>query len=176
MSKNAWLWIRDIAITVVIVIVVFQFIGPTIVNGSSMENTLHDRDYLFLSKQAYSFGGEPQRGDIVVAHSSLELDEGNGTKNLIKRVIAIPGDTVSIYGGSVYVNGEALIEPYIKDGYTEGDMPEVTVPEGTVFLLGDNRQNSGDSREPEVGFVPKGDLIGKAIFRLFPFDKFGRVE
>jgi signal peptidase I len=173
MSKNLWLWVRDIAITVVIVIVVLQFVKPTIVNGQSMDDTLHHNDYLFLSKQAYNLGGEPQRGDIVVVHSSLALDDGTGTKNIIKRVIAVQGDTVSIQNGVVYVNGKALEEPYIKDGYTDGRMAEITVPEGKLFLLGDNRQRSNDSRSPDVGFVSEDELIGKAVFRVFPFSGFG---
>jgi signal peptidase I len=175
MSKNLWLWVRDIAITIVIVIVVLQFVKPTVVNGASMDDTLHDKDYIFLSRQAYSLGGAPQRGDIVVVRSSLALDDGTGTKNIIKRVIAVQGDTVSIQDGVVYVNGKALEEPYIKDGYTDGQMPEISVPKGKLFLLGDNRQRSNDSRSPEVGFVSEGELIGKAVFRVFPLSGFGPV-
>jgi signal peptidase I len=175
MSKNTWVWVRDIAIAVAIAIVIMQFVKPTIVKEHSMEDTLHPNDYIFLSKQAYAMGGEPERGDIVVFHSSLETDDGSGTKNLIKRVIAVAGDTVEIHDGVVYVNGEGLVEPYIKDGYTDGQMPEITVPEGDLFLLGDNRQSSRDSRDPSVGFISEDKLIGKAVFRLFPFSGFGPV-
>jgi signal peptidase I len=175
MSKNTWIWVRDIAIAVAIALIIMNFIKPTIVREHSMENTLHENDYIFLSKQAYTMGGEPQRGDIVVFHSSLETDDGSGTKNLIKRVIAVSGDTVAIHDGIVYVNGEALAEPYTKDGYTNGQMPEITVPEGDLFLLGDNRQASRDSRDPSVGFISEDKLIGKAVFRLFPLSGIGPV-
>jgi signal peptidase I len=160
----------------VIAIVIMQFIKPTIVKEHSMEDTLHPNDYIFLSKQAYNLGGEPKRGDIVVFHSSLETDDGTGsTKNLIKRVIAVHGDTVSIHDGVVYVNDKPLEEPYIKDGYTDGQMPEITVPKGDLFLLGDNRQSSRDSRDPSVGFISEDKLIGKAVFRVFPLSGFGPV-
>jgi signal peptidase I len=172
MSKNLWVWVRDIAIAVVIAIIIMQFIKPTIVKEHSMEDTLHPNDYIFLSKQAYNLGGEPRRGDIVVFHSALESDDGT-TKNLIKRVIAVEGDTVEIHDGVVYVNNDPLEEPYIKDDYTDGQMPEITVPEGDLFLLGDNRQSSRDSRDPSVGFISKGKLIGKAVFRVFPVSGFG---
>jgi signal peptidase I len=174
MSKNLWIWVRDIAIAVVIAIVIMQFIKPTIVKEHSMEDTLHPNDYIFLSKQAYNLGGEPSRGDIVVFHSSLESDDGS-TKNLIKRVIAVHGDTVQIHDGVVYVNGKQVEEPYIKDGYTDGQMPEITVPEGELFLLGDNRQASRDSRDPSVGFISEKEVIGKAVFRVFPVSGFGPV-
>jgi signal peptidase I len=173
MSKNLWVWIRDIAIAVVIAIVIMQFIKPTIVKEHSMENTLHPNDYIFLSKQAYTFG-EPKRGDIVVFRSSLEATDGT-TKNLIKRVIAVEGDTVAIHDGVVYVNEKALEEPYTKEGYTDGQMPEITVPQDDLFLLGDNRQQSKDSRDPSVGFINEDKLIGKAVFRVFPFSNFGPV-
>jgi signal peptidase I len=171
MSKNLWVWIRDIAIAVVIAIVIMQFIKPTIVKEHSMEDTLHQNDYIFLSKQAYNLG-EPKRGDIVVFRSSLEGVDGT-MKNLIKRVIAVEGDTVEIHDGVVYVNDEALEEPYTKEGYTDGQMPEITVPQDDLFLLGDNRQKSKDSRDPSVGFINKDKLVGKAVFRVFPFSDFG---
>jgi signal peptidase I len=153
-----------------------QFIKPTIVKEHSMENTLFPNDYIFLSKQAYSLGGEPRRGDIVVFRSDI-INESDGTvKNLIKRVIAVEGDTVEIHDGVVYVNGEALDEPYTKDGYTEGQMPEITVPENDLFLLGDNRQKSKDSRDPSVGYISESKLIGKAVLRIFPISDFGPIK
>jgi signal peptidase I len=174
MSRNVLIWARDVLIALVVALLIMQFIKPTIVRQTSMENTLHPDDYLFLSKQAYRFG-EVHHGDIVVFHSGLESADGT-TKNLIKRVIALPGDTVEIKDGSVFLNGVKLAEPYTKDGYTEGEMSPVTVPEGNLFLMGDNRQNSTDSRMPEVGFVLENELIGKAVFRLFPIRNFGTID
>ncbi len=137
-----------------------------------MENTLKPNDYLFISKQSYRLFGDPQRGDIIVFHSVLTTADG-AEKLLVKRIIGLPGDTVFITGGVVYVNGEAQDEPYTKDGYTSTEMSEVTVPEGQLFCMGDNRQNSRDSRDPLIGFVDEDEVLGKAVLRLFPFSRFG---
>jgi signal peptidase I len=174
MSRNVLLWARDIIIALAIALIIMQFIKPTVVRETSMMNTLHPDDYIFLSKQAYRFG-EVKRGDIVVFHSDLEGANGT-TKNLIKRVIGTPGDTVAIRDGSVYINNVKLDEPYTKDGYTNGEMKEVTVPQDMIFVMGDNRQNSADSRDSRIGFVSQDLLIGKAFFRLYPFSGFGTVK
>lgn len=176
LSENTKEWIKDIIIAVVLAAAILFFIKPTIVREHSMENTLHDGDYLFVSRQEYKlFGKEPQYGDVVVFESNFISNTG-ANKLLIKRVIGVPGDTVEIHDGTVYVNGEALIENYTKDGYTDSDMSSVTVPEGSLFCMGDNRQNSTDSRDMRVGFVSMDDVMGKAVFRLFPFNKFGKVK
>ena len=100
----------------------------------------------------------------------------NGKKKLlIKRVIAKGGDTIAIADGNVYRNGELLDEPYTKDGYTNGGLDETVVPEGELFLMGDNRVVSVDSRSKEVGFVSEDLVIGKAVLRLFPFNKIGSL-
>ncbi len=172
LSENTKEWIKDILIAIVVAILVLQFIKPTIVQEHSMENTLEPNDYLFISKQSYRLFGDPQRGDIIVFHSVLTTSDGS-EKLLVKRIIGLPGDTVYITGGIVYVNGEPQDEPYTKDGYTSSEMSEVTVPEGQLFCMGDNRQNSRDSRDPLIGFVDEDDVLGKAVLRLFPFSKFG---
>ena len=172
LSENTKEWIKDILIAIVVAFLVLQFIKPTIVQEHSMENTLVANDYLFISKQSYRLFGDPQRGDIIVFHSSLTTSDGS-EKLLVKRIIAIPGDTISITGGVVYINGEAQDEPYTKDGYTNTEMDEVYVPEGKLFCMGDNRQNSRDSRDPLIGLVDEDDVLGKAVFRLFPFSRIG---
>ena len=169
MSRSVLLWIRDILIALIIALIIMQLIKPTIVKMHSMENTLHPNDYIFLSKQAYTFG-EAKQGDIIVFEST-ETEE-----NLIKRIIGLPGDTVSISDGNVFVNEVKQDEPYTKDGTTAGEMEEITVPEGSFFVLGDNRQSSRDSREDSVGFVSEDKVIGKAFFRLFPFNSFGTLK
>lgn len=175
LSENAKEWIIDIAIAVALAAIILFFVQPTIVREHSMERTLSEDDYLFVSKQTYKlFGQDPQLGDIVVFESDLESSNGRD-KLLIKRVIGVPGDTVSIAHGHVYVNDVGLDEDYTKDGYTASDMEEVTVPEGCLFCMGDNRQNSTDSRDPRVGFVPMDRIMGKAVFRLFPFNKIGKL-
>lgn len=167
-------WIRDILIAVVVAVIVMQFIKPTIVKEHSMEPTLYENNYIFLSKQQYRFG-ELRRGDIVVFHTSMETNNG-GEKLLIKRVIGMQGDVISIRDGVVIRNGEALEEEYTLNNHTAGEMEEVTVPEEKIFVMGDNRQNSMDSRDEQVGFVETKDIIGKAFFRVFPFNKFGFLK
>ncbi len=172
-GSEAMAWIRDILIAVLIAVIIAQFIQPTIVREHSMQETLQPNDYLILSKMSYKFS-DIQYGDIVVFKSNVETEDGK-KKLLIKRVIAKGGDTIAIADGQVYRNGEILDEPYTKDGYTNGGLDEVTVPGGELFLMGDNRVVSVDSRSPEVGFVSEDLVIGKAIVRLFPFNQIGSV-
>lgn len=173
LSDNAKEWIKDIGLAVIIAVLILQFIKPTIVQEHSMENTLKSGDYLFVSKQSYKlFGKDPGRGDIIVFHSSLTTAAGK-EKLLVKRVIAVPGDTISISNGVVYLNGDPLIEGYTKDGYTDTDLSEITIPEGKLFCMGDNRQNSADSRDSRIGLVDDDLILGKVVFRLFPFNKIG---
>lgn len=163
-------WVRDLGMALIIGLIIITFIKPTIVKEHSMEPTLEENNYIFLSKQAYTLFGEPERGDIVVFHSDLRTVDDK-EKLLVKRIIGLPGDTVMITGGMVYINGEPLEEPYTKDGYTNTELPEVTVPEGHVFAMGDNRQNSIDSRHGDVGCVSIDQVVGKAVLRLYPFDQ-----
>lgn len=174
-KSEVFAWVRDIAIAVVAALLISRIITPTIVQEHSMEDTLQNHNYLILLRTAYKFGSEPQYGDIVVFQSDLVNEENGKDKLLIKRVIAKGGDTVAIRDGVVYRNGEALDEPYTKDGYTNGAMDETLVPDGSLFLCGDNRLVSLDSRSEQVGFVEEERLIGKAVFRLFPFNEIGSV-
>lgn len=167
-------WIKDIVIAVILALIIYQFITPTIVQEHSMENTLNNNDYLILWKLPYTLGQEPDYGDIIVFKSDMYTDNGS-QKLLIKRVIGRGGDTVAVREGVVYRNGEALDEPYTKDGYTSGAMDETVVPEGDLFVLGDNRAVSVDSRSPEVGFVESERVVGKAVLRLFPFSQIGGI-
>lgn len=175
MSESLKEWIKDILIAVIVAIVILQFVMPVIVREHSMENTLHENDYVFVSRKAYKWFGEPQYGDIIVFKSNLLMDNGTA-KLLIKRVIGVPGDTISIHNGTVFLNGEALIEEYTKDGYTNTEMNEIVVPENSLFVMGDNRQNSADSRSESVGCVPMEKVSGKVVIRLFPFNQFGKID
>lgn len=167
-------FIKDLVVAVLIAIVITQFVKPTIVKQSSMEPNFHDKDYLFVSKQAYRFG-EPKRGDVLVFDSSLTDEDGN-EKLLIKRVIGLPGEELEIIDEKVYINGELLEEPYIMDGTTYGAYEHVVIPEGEYFCMGDNRDISVDSRDPAVGCVDEELLVGKVVFRLFPFNKIGLIK
>jgi signal peptidase I len=181
-SEGAGSFLRSLLIDVVIAVLlaaaVLYFIRPTIVKQTSMEDTLHENDYMIMYRQAYR-SHEPERGDIVIFQSSMVNEDSGKDKLLIKRVIGLPGDDIMISGGQLYINGEEYMEDYLKDGYTPAfEIPPeggtYTVPEGTYFCMGDNRAGSVDSRYKEVGVVSKEAIKGKVIVRLFPFNKIQR--
>jgi signal peptidase I len=160
-------WAKCIAAAVAIAVFIMVFIGrSTVVDGSSMEPTLSDRDRLWLDKLTYRFS-EPRRGDIVVFDMPGE--------KYIKRVIGLPGERVWSEDGVVYVDGKRLEEDYVLDRIRRGgDFGPVTVPEGSVFVLGDNRNNSDDSRG-SVGMLDIDRIIGKVVFRYYPLTEIGVV-
>lgn len=158
----------DVFIAILAAGAILFFVRPTIVKQTSMQDTLNPNDYVIMYRRAYSGDKEPERGDIIIFESEM-TDESGKDKLLIKRVIGLPGDTVTIENGMVYLNGEEYPESYLKDGYTSGDIQDVVVPENSYFVMGDNRAVSIDSRYSEVGFVEKEDIKGKAILRLYPF-------
>ena len=133
---------------------------PRYVMGVSMQNTFQNNDYLIVWELNY----HPQRGDVVTADNQNSLN-----KDLIKRVIAVGGDHIVVKNGSVILNGKKLTEPYIKEQQWGGGDVDLTVPAHHVFLMGDNRNNSGDSRI--IGAVDCSHIQGKVVLRLFPFDK-----
>ncbi len=176
-------FVMDILETVVFVgslfIVFYLFIvAPNQVLGASMERTFQSHDYILTSKIAYRLG-KPQVGDVVV-FASLR----NNEVDFIKRIIGTPGDSVMIKESKVYRNGELLNEPYISEptitfqtwapGWKMEEGEEVVVPDGYLFVLGDNRTHSSDSRE--FGFVPQVNVIGKVIYRYFPVNNMGVVK
>ena len=166
-------WVKTIVISLALAFLIVQVIKPTIVSGESMYPTLNDRDYLILNRMAYKFG-DIDRGDIIVFKSDLKQDNGK-EKDLIKRVIAIPGDHLVIKDSNVYINGVIQSEPYIHNEYTSGDI-DIVIPDNDVFVMGDNRENSRDSRSSDIGLVNESDIIGEVMIRLFPFNKIGTVN
>lgn len=157
--------IIDIVVVLAIVALISIFIKPVIVNKTSMYPTLQENNYLFLNKQAYNLG-KPERGDIVV----FPHFEEDGTKELyIKRVIGLPGEKLSIHDGSVYINGRALTENYTADGVTGGEYPETAIPEGELYVMGDNRTVSIDSRA--IGNVGIDEITGVAFIRIWPINE-----
>ena len=165
-----YFFIRLLTVGILIVTVVSCFIVRIIqVSGTSMDPTYRDKDAVLMSCVDESFG----RGDVVVISR-----EPKGEQSILKRVIAVEGDTVDIdfENNCVYVNNRLVDEPYLAEPMEEaGDYNfPVTVPEGCVFVLGDNRNVSLDSRYLEIGFVPRADIFGKVILRVFPdFGKAG---
>ena len=166
-------FIKDIAIALVIVIAITLIIKPTIVKESSMEPTLYENNYLFVNKLAYLTKDHPDYGDIIIFKSDIDKDDGSGKKILIKRVIAVENDVVTVSEGNVYRNGIKLDESYTLEGFTSGDIKDYAVPENEVFVMGDNRGVSLDSRSGEVGTISEDSIIGKAFFRLYPFSEIG---
>lgn len=184
-QQNLLLYVHDIMYLLAVVILLFLLVFRIIVvSGSSMKQTLLDGDYLVLLSN--TFYREPKRGDVVVI--SKESFE-NGTP-IVKRVIATQGQTVDIdfEQGAVYVDGEKLIEPYINTltKLDEGTQFPLTVEDGCIFVLGDNRGVSRDSRDPAIGQVDKREVLGKALYLIFPgtddgfyerdFDRIGAVK
>ena len=161
--------LRDIVIAAAIAFIVIQFVRPVVVHETSMTDTLQPGDYLLMNKKIYRHN-EAERGDIVVLHSNLTQENGR-EKLLIKRVIGLPGDTVFIKDNSVYINGELLEEDYIREpGVVPGDVV-ITVPEGEYFVMGDNRNNSYDSRYWTHTYVSKDQILAKALFKYFDGEK-----
>ncbi|MBQ6402106.1 MAG: signal peptidase I [Firmicutes bacterium] len=172
-------FIKDIIIALIIVAAITVVIKPTIVKESSMEPTLYENNYLIIYKLAYFHKDHPGYGDIVVFRSDIDKDDGTGKKLLIKRVIGVEGDVMTISDGKVYRNGKLLDEPYVHGQRTETQMDEdvnnLKVPEDQMFLMGDNREVSLDSRSPVVGTVSEDSLVGKAVLRLYPFNEITRL-
>ena len=154
---------KDIIVVAVVVLAISFFIKPIVVQGISMLPTLETKDYLLVSRQAYNFG-EPERGDIVV----FPHEEGTEETYYIKRIIALPGDHLVIKDGKVYINNKVMNEDYIAEDYTSGDI-DYKIPEGRIFVMGDNRGSSSDSRY--FGTVKIDEVLGEAFVRLFPFSK-----
>lgn len=168
-KKEIFEWVKVILIAVVLAGIITSFVRPTLVKGSSMENTLMPNDYLLVNKVAYNEDEYPKYGEVIVFKSDLLQNNGK-EKDLVKRVIGIGGDHILITEGLVYRNGELLDEPYTKDGYTDYEV-DIIVPEKHIFAMGDNRLNSTDSRDEAVGPVPLEKIVGKVFVRLFPFTK-----
>lgn len=174
-AREVYGWLESFAITVTVILVVFTlFIRTAYVDGNSMNNTLIDKETLAVSNLFYT----PKQGDIVVFQAPDSTVEGG----IVKRVIATEGQTVDIdfKRWKVSVDGVVLDEPYVLyDGLpmNKGNVQfPVTVPEGCIFVLGDNRNGSSDSRSTNIGFVDTRYVFGRVLFRITPFNKFGAIK
>ena len=162
LGEEAKDWIISIVVAVVLAFLIRQFVVELyIVDGPSMRPTLQSQQRLVVNKFIYRFR-ELEKGEILVFQYPRDT-----SRDFIKRVIAVPGDTVEIKDGRVLVNDQVLSEDYILEK-TRGDYPKSTVPQGTVFVMGDNRNNSEDSRFADVGFVPDALIKGKAVLVFWP--------
>ena len=175
-GKELYEWLQMVLGCVLAAVVVFNcFARLTRVDGGSMDNTLQDGELMLV----WSLGYEPKQGDIIVLNKTTTIFPGQSeSKAIVKRVIATGGQTVDIdYGaGVVYVDGKGLDEPYIKEEmYFPLDMPEThwEIPEGSIFVLGDNRNRSTDSRSSLLGPVDEDYVLGKVVLALWPLSRFG---
>ena len=168
--------VRVILETTIVVVAAFLLamliqlflVKPFFIPSESMVPTLQKGDRVLVNRLAYQFGSRPQRGDVVVFLSPVP-----GYTDLIKRVVAVAGDRVEVREGKLWIDGQAQVEPYVNGGETAGSMSEQTVPAGDVFVMGDNRNDSADSRV--FGAIGRDTIVGKALAVYWPLDHFGGV-
>lgn len=162
-----------VGIVVGITFLIITFVGQrTYVSGSSMENTLSHGDNLIVDKITYRFS-DPKRYDIIVFPFRYEDDV-----YYIKRIIGLPGETIQIQDGDIYINGEILHESYGREVMKSAGLAEepITLEEDEYFVLGDNRNDSMDSRDPSVDTIHRDEVIGRAWVRIWPLDKMGVLK
>lgn len=169
-----WREIKSFLLYVIVVIgitfLIIHFVGQrTYVSGSSMENTLSDGDNLIVDKLSYRFS-DPKRYDIIVFPYQYEENT-----YFIKRIIGLPGETVQILDGTIYIDGEVLEESYGREVMKSSGMAKdpITLREDEYFVLGDNRNDSTDSRDPSVGRIHRNRIVGRAWVRIWPLSKMG---
>ncbi|MFJ6208554.1 signal peptidase I [Lysinibacillus sp. NPDC092081] len=181
-QKNEFVeWIKAIAFALLVAFLIKQFLfTPVLVNGASMEPALEDHDRVIVNRIGPKFKSI-DRFDVVVINNVIIQNE---EKNIIKRIIGLPGDKIEYKDDQLYINGEKYSEPYLDqykkelkdpgsltyDFTLEQDLNETTVPEGYYFVLGDNRRVSNDSRNPEIGFIPKEKIMGTTSIICWPIE------
>lgn len=170
MTRKIFEVVKSIAISLIIAVFIINFLFQiVIVSGKSMVPTLKNNDKLILEKVTYRIIAL-KRNDIVVIKNPADTRE-----RIIKRVIAVQGDKLKISNNILYINGKTINEQYINEDFMS-DYDEIQVPKDSVFVLGDNRNFSKDSRNSEIGFVKLNLIEGKAVIRLYPFNKMGRIR
>lgn len=171
-KKEVIEWIKSLASAAIIAILIVKFVFAfTVVDGKSMMPTLHNRDRLIelkLDKLFRSF----KRGDIVVLRDEVKTDDNY----YVKRVVGLPGEHIEIENGSVFIDGELIDEPYIETGiYTEGNV-SIDLSDEEYFVMGDNRLPLASRDSRAFGPVNKKSIGGRCVFRVFPFDRIGKLR
>ena len=162
-----------VGIVLAITFLIITFVGQrTHVSGESMENTLDDGDQLIVDKLTYRFH-DPERFDIIVFPFRYK-----DNTYYIKRIIGLPGETVQIVDGEIYINGEVLEESYGREVMQDAGLAAepITLGDDEYFVLGDNRNYSSDSRDPSVALIHRKEIIGRAWLRIWPLDSFGILK
>ncbi|WP_226665966.1 signal peptidase I [Metabacillus litoralis] len=177
-KAKIWEWTKAIVLAVGLAMIIrFFLFEPYLVEGSSMDPTLKDGDRLFVNK-TLQFIGDIEKGDIVI------IDGKEEKIRYVKRIIGLPGDKITAEQGKVYVNDQEITEPYLEGNETHAeqmgmlltsDFDEIEVPQGSYFVMGDNRLNSMDSRNG-LGLIEKERILGKSEFIFFPFDHLSKTE
>lgn len=172
--KETISWILTLGSAVIIALCIRGFVfEPVIVDGNSMQDTLQDHELMFVTKFDYVFG-EPESGDVVICKYP------ESTKNYVKRLIGLPGDTIEIKSNTVYRNGVALAETYLtpsrNDSPFYANMDERVLGPDEYFVMGDNRDNSRDSRSSSVDTLTRNQIKGHVRFVFFPFDSIRAIE
>lgn len=179
-TKKGMSVLMQLVLLVVLVFVLRNVMGTVLVKGSSMEPNFNHGDLVFINKLSPSLGSLDY-GDVVIC----EMEDDFAYENIIKRIVGLPGDEIEIVENEddaeiydLYVNGELVEEPFLGEPMmTAGNIEyPYEVPEDSYFVMGDNRNASTDSRKKSVGAIPKENLMGKVVFRLYPFHAFGLIE
>ena len=169
-KKEVISWIKLILSAFVIAFILKTYVFQiALVNQVSMEPTLYEGEILVIAKVNYLIN-DPARGDIVVLKDELE------DKYLIKRAIGLPNEVIDIRNDRVYIDGKELNPDYTDAPTRDNGFVKSRVPEGKYFVMGDNRMQSRDSRSDTVGFVSRDNIVGKAVFRIWPFNKIGIIR
>jgi signal peptidase I len=167
-TKVIWEIVQIVVIAFVLSWLLRTFVVEArVIPTGSMLPTIQLQDRVMVDKFFFKYFDEIRQGDIIVFHPP---PAAHSTEDFIKRVIGLPGDTVEVKNHLVYVNGEQLSEPYLLE-QPDDDFPAMTVPSDSLFVMGDNRNNSADSRE--WGFLPLKNVTGRTLFRYWPLGHFG---
>lgn len=179
-TKKGMSVLMQLVLLAVLVVVLRNVMGTVLVKGSSMEPNFNHGDLVFINKLSPSVASLDY-GDVVIC----EMEDDFAYENIIKRIVGLPGDEIEIVENEddeeiydLYVNGELVEEPFLGEPMmTAGNIEyPYEVPEDSYFVMGDNRNASTDSRKKSVGAIPKENLMGKVVFRLYPFHAFGLID
>ncbi len=172
-KKEVWDWTKALLIAGAIVLLLKAYVFQlSTVKHRSMQPTLYENEWLFINKIVYEFG-DPKRGDVIILKDPSEDDSRK--EHLVKRVIGMPGDTLEIRNGQLYVNGELKVEPYTDAKIEDGDFGPFTVSANHYFVMGDNRHLNGSKDSRAFGEVPRSMIEGRGDLILWPITRWAKL-